>query len=167
VDDDGLGTTTLGVRGARELVVALGRRWRRYGAGRRRRSGGAAAALGRGGGGAQAGRPRGQGGLGQGGGAQAAAALGQGAARAGGGSGGAARAGAGAASPAALGQAALGQGRLGRRSGSAAVEQGQRSGRDCANGEEMSPRGCGLALKRLIPVGLIPVGQSTGPTGIS
>jgi hypothetical protein len=70
VDDDGLGTTTLGVRGARELVVALGRR----------RSGGAAAALGRGG--------LGQGGLVQGGGAQAAAALGQGAAWAGGGSGG-------------------------------------------------------------------------------
>jgi hypothetical protein len=58
VDDDGLGTTTLGVRGARELVVALGRRRRRSGAGRRRRrrSGRAAAALGRGG--------LGQGGLG-------------------------------------------------------------------------------------------------------
>jgi hypothetical protein len=129
-------------------------------AGRRWRSGwgGGGARAGR----PRAGRPRGQGGLGQGGGAQAAAALGQGAARAGGGSGGAARAGAGAASPAALGQAALGQGRLGRWSGSAAIEQGQRSGRDCANGEEMSPRGCGLALKRLIPVG-----QSTRPTGIS
>ena len=60
MDDDGLGTTTLGVRGARELVVALGRR----------RSSRAAATLGRGG-------------LGQGGVAQVAAVLGQGAARAG------------------------------------------------------------------------------------
>jgi hypothetical protein len=82
----------------------------------------------------------------------ARAPLGQAAAQAGrlgrgrpAGSGGAARA--GSASP-----AALGQGRLGRRSGRAAVEQGRLSGRG-ANGEEMSPRGCGLALKRLIPVG--------------
>jgi hypothetical protein len=70
----------------------------------------------------------------------ARAPLGQAAARAG--------AGAGAAS-----LAALGLGRLGRRSGRAAVEQGRRSGRDCANGEEMSTCVCGLALKRLIPVG--------------
>jgi hypothetical protein len=131
VDDDGLGTTTLWVRGARELVVALGRR---------RRSGGAAAALGRGG--------LGQGGLGgratsgwaaalkrrrcsatapveQGGGAQA----GRPASSCGGGLAGGARAGAGSGGGPAgrrLSRAAVGQGCEQRRNEPARLRPGSK-----------------------------------------
>jgi hypothetical protein len=119
VDDDGLGTATLGVRGAQELGVALGQGRRRSGAGRgwRRRSSRVASALGRGGlGGRVTLEGRGRAALRrrrlQ---RRSAWAL----LEQGGGLGGAARA--GAASAAALGRAALGHG--GGRAG-AAVGQG-------------------------------------------